>query len=48
MRCDVCGAEIEEVELETPLGRRRGFRVVQTIGRPLCDRCQARLRGSQT
>jgi hypothetical protein len=46
MRCPTCGAEIEEAEVETPTGRRRGLRVIQTIGRPLCDRCQARIRGS--
>jgi hypothetical protein len=43
MRCDICGAVIEEVEVETPLGRMKGVKVEQTIGRPLCDRCQARL-----
>jgi DNA-directed RNA polymerase subunit RPC12/RpoP len=46
MKCDTCGAEIEEVEVETPLGRRRGLRVVQFIGAYLCDRCQSKLKAS--
>jgi hypothetical protein len=46
MKCDTCGAEIEEVEVETPLGRRRGLRVVQFIGAPLCDKCQLKLKAS--
>jgi hypothetical protein len=46
MKCDICGAEIEEVEIETPIGKRRGLRIVQFIGVPLCDKCQEKLRGS--
>jgi hypothetical protein len=46
MKCDTCGAEIEEVEVETPLGRRRGLRIAQFIGVPLCDRCQSKLKTS--
>jgi len=46
MKCDTCGAEIEEVEVETPFGRRRGLRVVQFIGAPLCDRCRSKLKVS--
>jgi len=43
MRCPICGSEIEEVEIETPIGRRRGLRVTQWVGRPLCSKCQERI-----
>lgn len=47
-KCPKCGAVIYEDYVDTPVGRRKVLRVIQEIGKPLCEDCRIKISGGKT
>jgi len=47
-RCSKCGAIIYEDYVDTPVGRRKVLKVIQEIGKPLCEDCRIKISGGKT